>query len=1287
MSNPIADTAEYFADKERIKNSKPNLRIFPSQEQQASPTTGNLQDLLSPESPESRRPPPLQHNNLSDFDPKAQWQKVLKRLPNRHVGKNDQDESSSSSSDDAAATEYGSQDDIYEMNRFGRPYRQKKKKNKYQNQQYNDQDDILPDANDISEVGENHVEPPAEDETQGKDDNYFVNPFESSSSGNVSNKSTPATPITPTLEDVMQQKKLKKKQKQGSSSSSSSSSSSDAHDSANEDNSPINQSVTTPPVSPDGGRAKKHWGKTLDKVRLIANLHTLPQQTKVAVNSTSSLAPYYPPLFDPVFIALSKDQHGHPWPPVLLPFLKVAITDSELLTQGINQWVFRIELQYGDIKWVIRRTIAEFVSLHYTLKFKSSLSDAVPSPPSFPSQLQSWLNSAKGTIVTDHDETFEGEKYMIALKRRKALTKYLRQLLIRAHMMANYDICEFLEISAVSIVEDMGWKGKEGFLENKVNFVIPRLCHIIKPHLWNKQWVILRDSYVAFISEVASTRINDVFLFDKSLIVQNKKPGILGKYHNHITMENQFRRIEIKGGRREIEEWMESIQRVLNDSPWVKNHRFGSFAPIRHNSKIRWFVDGEDHFNAVGEAILSAKSEIYIADWWLSPELYLRRPPEKNQEFRLDRLLKRKAEEGVKIYIVVYKEMAVALTINSAHTKLWLQGLHKNIIVVRHPDHRSIDNNVLFWSHHEKIVVVDSRLAFIGGLDLCWGRYDSQSHRLTDYPAEGHTDEVFPGQDYSNPRVKDFLSVAQYDLTLVDRNVTPRMPWHDMTVGMVGPIARDVARHFIQRWNFLKASKGMHRPTVPFLMPKGEYVAARDESAFKGTCRVQMLRSSAQWSSGIEREHSIYNAYMECISKSKHFVYIENQFFISATTQDKLLRNKIAQALVERIKRAHAKGENYKVFIIIPLIPAFEGDLATKDAAAARNVMHFQYITISRGGNSIMEKLREAGIEPSDYIGWYSLRNWDKLVPPKKTSTHGSDSPTPPLKPEASPATSSKVDPSPPSPAVIPTVPSPTDTPAPSEKSIWDDDDREHYVTNINDRSQLGNRDSEIAMLIEDTDMIPSFMDGKEYKAAKFAHSLRMQLFKEHLGLLDFNNWEQLMRGEAERAPNVDIDEPIETHHTNERVTEEEIRTYETAGPNKVLEHEKRSGAKPVDSSDFGTKAIRIDAKALDPLAPHCHRDIWNATAENNTLIYRDLFRCVPDDTVHTFEQHRKFLPDPAKIPHGHVADPDLHGREIRQRLSKVRGHLVQFPSDYLKDENMLGSLIRETVTPMVIFT
>lgn len=217
-------------------------------------------------------------------------------------------------------------------------------------------------------------------------------------------------------------------------------------------------------------------------------------------------------------------------------------------------------------------------------------------------------------------------------------------------------------------------------------------------------------------------------------------------------------------------------------------------------------------------------------------------------------------------------------------------------------------------------------------------------------------------------------------------------------------------------------------------------------------------------------------------------------------------------------------------------------------------------------------------------------------------------------------------------------------------------------------------------MLIEDTDMVPSFMDGKEYKAAKFAHTLRTHLFKEHLGLLEFTKWEEIIHGKAEQIRpglNQGTSQPQIHRHS----TEQEIQNFEKAGPDMVLNHEKRSGS--VENELLEEKM----ARALDPLADHCCKELWNKTAHKNTMIYRDLFRCVPDDTVHTFEQHRKFLPDPTKIPHGHVANPDIHGREIRNRLSKVTGHLVEFPSNYLKDENMLGSLIRETVTPMVIFT
>lgn len=38
----------------------------------------------------------------------------------------------------------------------------------------------------------------------------------------------------------------------------------------------------------------------------------------------------------------------------------------------------------------------------------------------------------------------------------------------------------------------------------------------------------------------------------------------------------------------------------------------------------------------------------------------------------------------------------------------------------------------------------------------------------------------------------------------MDRGTTPRMPWHDVGAVVHGAAARDVARHFIMRWNAVK---------------------------------------------------------------------------------------------------------------------------------------------------------------------------------------------------------------------------------------------------------------------------------------------------------------------------------------------------------------------------------------------------------------------------------------------------------------------------------------------------
>lgn len=52
--------------------------------------------------------------------------------------------------------------------------------------------------------------------------------------------------------------------------------------------------------------------------------------------------------------------------------------------------------------------------------------------------------------------------------------------------------------------------------------------------------------------------------------------------------------------------------------------------------------------------------------------------------------------------------------------------------VFRHPEH--IQTGVYKWAHHEKIVVIDQTLAFVGGIDLAFGRYDSNCHELSDLP-------------------------------------------------------------------------------------------------------------------------------------------------------------------------------------------------------------------------------------------------------------------------------------------------------------------------------------------------------------------------------------------------------------------------------------------------------------------------------------------------------------------------------------------------------------------------
>lgn len=446
-------------------------------------------------------------------------------------------------------------------------------------------------------------------------------------------------------------------------------------------------------------------------------------------------------------------------------------------------------------------------------------------------------------------------------------------------------------------------------------------------------------------------------------------------------------------------------------------HRFESFAPERDGNKIKWYVDGRDYFWAVSVALEKAKETIYIEDWWLSPELFLRRPPYFNQEWRLDQVLKRRAEAGVKIYVIVYKEVEAAISCNSAHTKHALHALcppgtpgHGNIRVMRHPDHNVFENAgdmTFYWAHHEKFIVIDYALAFIGGLDLCFGRWDDRQHPLADVHPAGVRNEVFPGQDFNNNRIMDFQTVNDWKSNELSKADYGRMPWHDVAMGLIGDCVYDIAEHFVLRWNFVKRDKYKRDDGYPWLTMQGregdhEALVAVQRPKFPvggydhhplsplenkpwahghvGTVHAQVVRSSCDWSSGILVEHSIQNAYSEVIRNAQHFVYIENQFFITATGEEQApVHNTIGRAIVDACVKAGKEGRKFRVIIIIPAIPGFAGDLRDDAAMGTRAIMDYQYKSIHRGEHSISGQIKAQGVDPTQHIFMFNLRSYDRL--------------------------------------------------------------------------------------------------------------------------------------------------------------------------------------------------------------------------------------------------------------------------------------------------------------------
>jgi phospholipase D1/2 len=209
----------------------------------------------------------------------------------------------------------------------------------------------------------------------------------------------------------------------------------------------------------------------------------------------------------------------------------------------------------------------------------------------------------------------------------------------------------------------------------------------------------------------------------------------------------------------------------------------------------------------------------------------------------------------------------------------------------------------------------------------------------------------------------------------------------------------------VLRWNFVKRDKykrdgrydwltlegregededlvGVQRPKHPV----GDYIhhpmkpMSIKALGEQGTVHAQVVRSSSDWSSGILTEHSIQNSYSELIRNAQHYVYIENQFFITATGEEQLpIKNTIGRAIVDAVVKASKEGRKFRVIAVIPSIPGFAGDLREDAAMGTRAIMDYQYKSICRGEHSIFEQIRAQGVDPTEHIFFFNLRSYDRL--------------------------------------------------------------------------------------------------------------------------------------------------------------------------------------------------------------------------------------------------------------------------------------------------------------------
>ncbi|AOF92928.1 phospholipase D-like domain-containing protein [Sinorhizobium sp. RAC02] len=259
-------------------------------------------------------------------------------------------------------------------------------------------------------------------------------------------------------------------------------------------------------------------------------------------------------------------------------------------------------------------------------------------------------------------------------------------------------------------------------------------------------------------------------------------------------------------------------------------------------------VDGEAYFQALERVLEQARNEIWIVGWDFNPDIPVRpgEPRSPTLGAFLLRLVEERPDLTIRVLVWAMGPVYSGKSLKMFRKRRW--SSHPRIRLAfdsRHP---------IRGSHHQKFVVVDDRVAFVGGIDLTAKRWDTSDHSVDD------------------PR-RTMPSGERYE------------PVHDMQVVMDGDAARLVGELARRRWS--------HATDEAVPVCTGQSAASLDDLS------ADMINTSvafARTEPGIRGRPAAREAMdltLAALSAAREHIYIESQYFASKTICD-LLCEKLA---------------------------------------------------------------------------------------------------------------------------------------------------------------------------------------------------------------------------------------------------------------------------------------------------------------------------------------------------------------------------------------------------------